>query len=369
MELLEYLTNGEPMGKGPAKKSHHTGFDRLCRYAELLKYGEVHMKFDPTTGLRAFVAIHNLNRGPAIGGCRLITYDSAESALEDALRLGYMMSYKAAITDLAHGGAKSVIMLPKILKNRETLFEKFGDFINDLNGRYIVAVDSGTSPRDMDIIARRTTFVSCTTNSGSGGDPSPQTAFGVMRAMEAAVKFKLNRDSLEGIRVAIQGVGHVGYHLMKMLTDCGAKITVCDVKQSALLRAVEECGVTIVSPDEIYGVDADIFAPCALGATLNVNTIKQLKVKIVAGSANNQLSHQKNGSALHERGILYAPDFLINSGGLIHVAVIYDHADENKAHEQISNIYYTVTNIFERSKAENRPTSEIALEIAEEKLY
>lgn len=360
---------GVSMDSHKVKKiSHHTGFDGLCRYAELLNYGDVHMKFDPKTGLRAIVAIHNLNRGPAIGGCRLYTYDTTDKALEDALRLGYMMSYKAAINDLPHGGAKAVIMMPKHMKSRETFFEAFGEFVDQLGGRYITAVDSGTSPADMDIIARKTRFVTCTSASGNDGDPSPETAFGVFRAMEAAARFKLNRSSLEGVHVTVQGAGHVGYYLMQMLKNAGARITACDVNRGNLQRVVDEFGVAIVEPEQIYDVEADIFSPCALGAILNLENIKRLKVKAVIGSANNQLAHHQHGVALHERGILYGPDFLINAGGLIHVSVIYDHADKQKAHEQISNIYHTVMDIFERSKAENRATSIIAEEIAEEKL-
>ena len=348
------------------KKKH--SLDHLCRYADLMRFGEVHMKFDHDTGLRAIVAIHNLNRGPAIGGCRLVSYQTTNAALEDALRLAHMMSFKAAINDLPHGGAKAVLMMPKVIKDRAAYFEKFGEFVHDLNGRYITAVDSGTSPEDMDLIARRTGFVSCTTNSESSGDPSPHTAFGVMRAIEAAVKFKLNRDTLDGIHVAIQGAGHVGYYLAKSLTAVGARITMCDIRQAPLDRAIAEFGVNVVPPEEIYKVEADIFAPCALGSIITLEKIKLLKVKIVAGSANNQLAHHQNGDALHERGILYAPDFLINAGGLIQVAEIYDHDDVGKANKQISDIYFKVMNIFEESQKQDCATNIIAERIALEKL-
>jgi leucine dehydrogenase len=368
MAVMDQILKGVTMQKEIPPKKHHTDLDRMCRYAELLHFGDVHMKFDHVTGLRAIVAIHNLKRGPAIGGCRLVPYATTDDAMEDALRLAYMMGYKSAINNLPHGGAKSVIMLPKVIKDREAFFEAFGEFVNDLGGRYITAVDSGTSPADMDIIARRTKFVTCTSASGTGGDPSPETAFGVLRAMEAAVKFKLGRNSLQDIHVSIQGVGHVGYYLARELKACGAKLTVCDVNKKNLQRVVDEFGAEVVSPEKIYEVEADIFSPCALGAVLNLGNINKLKVKIVAGSANNQLAHQQHGLALFERDILYAPDFLINAGGLIRVAVIYDHADEKKAHQQISDIYYTVMTIFEKSKKENRPTSEIAKEMAEEKL-
>lgn len=369
MEVLVSASKGVPMTKDILTKPiHHTGFDSLCRYAEFLNFGDVHIKFDHATGLRAIIAIHNLKRGPAIGGCRLIPYTTTDDALEDALRLAYMMSYKAAINNLPHGGAKAVLMLPKVIKNREAYLEAFGRFVNELGGRYITAVDSGTSPKDMDIIARQTKFVTCTTGSGNSGDPSPQTAFGVFRAIEAAVKFKLNKDNLNGVHVAIQGVGNVGYYLAKELHARGAQLTVCDVNRTNLQRVVDEFGVQVCEPEAIYDIDADVFSPCALGAVLNLEHIKRLKIGIVAGSANNQLAHHQHGVALHERGILYAPDFLINAGGLIHVAVIYDHATAQQAREQISKIYDTLMIIFAKAKQENRPTNEIAEAMALERL-
>lgn len=356
----------------PKRYAHpHTRYtvaDSLMRYAEFLGYGDVHTKIDQKTGLKAIVAIHNLNRGPAIGGCRLVTYQTVDKAMEDALRLGYMMSYKAAINNLPHGGAKAVLIKPDVIKDREAYFEKFGEFVNELGGRYITAVDSGTSPAEMDIIERRTPYVTCTTKSGADSDPSPLTALGVRRAIEAAVRFKLDKDSLEGISVAIQGAGHVGYCLAKDLKERGADVTIADVNLKALQRSIDDLGVKVCHPDEIYSIKADVFAPCALGAVLNLHTIKRLQAKIVAGSANNQLAHRHHAVLMHEQGILYAPDFLINAGGLIHVAVIYDHGDLKKSMEQINNIYHTVFDIFERSAHEDAATNEIALRIARDRL-
>lgn len=364
MAVVEVVNKEISMGK----KSRHTGLDRLFRYAEFLNYGDVHVKFDHATGLKAIVAIHNLKRGPAIGGCRLYHYQSADAALEDALRLGYMMSFKAAISNLDHGGAKAVILKPKIIKDRKAFFEAFGDFVNELGGRYVTAVDSGTTEKDMDVIATRTSFVTCTTASGVGGDPSPQTALGVRRGMEAAVKIKLGRDSLEGIHVAIQGAGQVGYYLAKELKACGARITMCDVNPMNLQRCIDEFGVAVCPIESIFDIEADIFAPCALGAVLNLHTIKRLKVSIVAGSANNQLAHHNHGALLHERGILYAPDFVINAGGLIYVAAAYDHADINRALKQVGDIYFTLLEIFKLAQKENAATNEIAERIAIERL-
>lgn len=349
-------------------KIHYTVCDSLMRYAEFLGYGDIHTKIDEKTGLKAFIAINSLKRGPAIGGCRMIAYKTVDKAIEDALRLGYMMSYKAAINNLPHGGAKAVLIKPKIIKDREAYFEKFGEFINELGGRYVTAVDSGTSPLEMDIIARRTSYVTCTTNSGADSDPSPLTALGVRRAIEAAVKFKFDRDSLADIRVAIQGAGHVGYYLTKELKQCGADITVTDINIKSLQRLIDEFGVKVCAPDEIYSIEADVFSPCALGAVINLDTIKRLRALIVAGSANNQLAHSHYASLLHERGILYAPDFLINAGGLIHVAVIYDRGDLEKSVQQINNIYHTVYDIFERSSRENLSTNDIAIKIATDRL-
>lgn len=369
-EVVEEVSNERP---NLYKRSAHRGVrfsvvDSLMRYADFLGYGDVHVKVDQKTGLKAIIAVHNLKRGPAIGGCRLATYESMDKAMEDALRLGYMMSYKAAINNLAHGGAKSVIIKPKVIKDREAFFEKFGEFVNELGGRYITAVDSGTSPAEMDIIERQTPFVTCTTKSGAAGDPSPLTALGVRRAIEAAVKFKMGRDNIEGIHVSIQGTGHVGYALAQELHALGAKLTVADVNLKSIQRCVDEFGANVCAPEEIYSVEADVFAPCAMGHVLSLKTINQLKTSIVAGSANNQLSHSHYGTLLHERGILYAPDFLINAGGLIHVAVLYGHGDINKSLEQINNIYNTVYDIYERSATENCPTNKIAERIARERL-
>lgn len=365
MEVIESCSNGVNM-KNPSKKTH-TALDRLFRYAELLKYGDVHFKFDPKTGLRAIVAIHNLNRGPAIGGCRMIHYHSADKALEDAMRLGQMMSLKAAVSNLPHGGAKAVIMKPKVIKNRKALFESFGDFVESLGGRYITAVDSGTSEEDMDIIATRTKYVSCT-SSKNNGDPSPQTAFGVCRGIEAAVKYKLGRDNIEGVRVNIQGAGHVGYYLAKELHARGARMTICDVNPTNLQRCRDEFKVDICGVDEIFDLEGDVFAPCALGSVLTLDTIKRLQTPIVAGSANNQLAHNKFGDVMRQRGILYAPDFVVNAGGLIHVAVIYDHAKIEESNKQISNLYHILMEIFARADKENLSTNQVAEKIAKEKM-
>lgn len=349
-------------------RPHHTALDRLFRYAEFLNFGEIYIKFDHATGLKAIIAIHNLKRGAGLGGCRLMNYPTADDALEDVLRLSYMMSLKAAVSNIPHGGAKAVIIKPKHFRNKQALLKAFAEFVNELDGRYITAVDSGTTPEDMDVIAEKTPFVTCTTTQGAESDPSIPTAFGVRRAIEAVVKYKLGRDSLEGTHVAIQGAGHVGYHLAKELTALRCRITMCDINPSVLQRSIDEFKVHVCSPEVIYDVPADVFAPCALGSVLNLETIKRLKVPIVAGSANNQLSHHHQGIVLREHGILYAPDFVINAGGLIYAAAMYDHSDPDIAREHVSNIYYTLMDILERSEKEDRVPVEIAEGIAMERL-
>lgn len=354
-----------PIPQKKIKKRRHDSCDVIFRYAELAGFGEFHIKIDKPTGLKAIIAVHSTKRGPALGGCRMVPYKSTAKAIEDALRLASMMTMKAAITNLPHGGAKAVLIKPKIIQDREAYFQKYAEFVNELNGRYITAVDSGTDPKDMDIVARYTKFVTCTS---ADGDPAPYTAMGVLRGIEAAVKYKMGRDSLEGLRVAIQGVGHVGYELAKQLHAHGAKLTVCDIDEPALDRCVREFDAELCSPEEIFDIKADVFSPCALGSILNMQSIKRLKAKIVAGSANNQLAHSQYAVALHERGILYAPDFVINAGGLIQASSLYVHGDIQTVHKQIDNIYDTLSEIFERAKIENKTTSDITKMVALERL-
>lgn len=342
--------------------------DDVFQYAEKLKFGEVHFKVDIKTGLFAIIAIHNTKLGPAIGGCRCITYPSTQAATIDALRLAHMMTYKAAICGLPHGGAKSVLMKPAHIKDRKAYFQSFASFVHELGGRYVAAMDSGTDVVDMDTMLEVTPFVTCTTVSGGGGDPSPFTALGVRRGIEAAVKFKLGRGSLKDVHVAIQGAGHVGYHLAKELYELGAKITVADINKAHALVCQKEFGAKIVSSEDIYSVECDVFAPCALGAVLNQTTIPLLQAPIVAGSANNQLKDLvSDDKRLFDRGILYAPDFLVNSGGLIQAACAYDHGSMDQAIDQIQHLYDATMRIFERAQSEHKPTNHVAQVIAEER--
>lgn len=344
-------------------KSSH---EDLLRYAENLGFGDLHIKLDPATGMRAIIAIHSTKRGPALGGCRFIEYDSVGDAIYDAIRLAWGMSYKAAMANLPLGGGKAVVLKPKQLTDRDAYFRAFGRFIDELGGRYITAMDSGTEITDMDTIATQTSYV--TTTSSRNGDPAPFTARGVLRGIEAAVKFKLQRDDLKNLHIAIQGVGHVGYDLAIDLHKYGAKLTVCDRNPAAVQRCVDEFGATAVSLNEIYSVPCDVFAPCALGAILNDDTIPRLTTTIVAGSANNQLAEPRHAQALADRGILYAPDYVINAGGLIHALAEYKNTSLEETDQQIQHIYDILLTLFERAENEGKPTSVVADMIAQERL-
>ena len=332
-------------------------------------FGEVHFKLDKATQLRAIVAIHDSRMGPALGGCRFIEYESSEAAYIDALRLARGMTYKAALAGLPHGGGKSVIIRPKQHFDRVALFKAFGRFIEDLRGHYITAEDSGTGLEDMEIVRTQTKHVTGIDPShGGSGDPSPFTALGVRRGIEACVKFKLGKPDLRGVHIAVQGVGHVGYHLCKELHASGARLTVADVDPHKSERAAREFGAAVTAIDKVAEVDCDVFAPCALGAGINDTTVPHLRAKIVAGAANNQLAEPRHGDDLHARGILYAPDYAINAGGLVNVAQEAKGYDAKAARDKTLKIYDTIMDICERGKRLNAPTYKVADILVEEKL-
>jgi leucine dehydrogenase len=341
----------------------------LFGHLKAYDYGEVHFKFDKASGLKAIVAIHDSRLGPALGGCRCLPYDSDEEAVVDALRLARGMTYKAALAGLAHGGGKSVLIRPNQHFDRVAMFRAFGKFIDDLGGHYITAEDSGTGLEDMEVIRTVTKHVTgVDVAHGGSGDPSPFTALGVRRGIEACVKFKLGRESLEGVHVAVQGVGHVGYHLCKELHAAGAKISVADVDPLKSERAQREFGADVVPLDKIFEIECDVVAPCALGSALNDTTIPHIKAKIVAGAANNQLAQPRHGDDLHARGILYAPDYAINAGGLVNVAQEVLGYDPKKARENTMKIFETIWEIADRAKKVAAPTYRIADMLVEEKL-
>ena len=340
-------------------------FGKLSSY----DFGEVHFRLDKATQLRAIVAIHDSRMGPALGGCRFIEYDNEEAAYVDALRLARGMTYKAALAGLAHGGGKSVIIRPKQHFDRVALFRAFGRFIEDLRGHYITAEDSGTGLEDMEIIRTQTKNVTgIDPIHGGSGDPSPFTALGVRRGIEACVKFKLGKNDLKDVHIAVQGVGHVGYYLCKELHAAGAKLTVADIDKLKSERAQREFGAAVVDIANIPKVECDVFAPCALGAGINDDTVPFLKAKIVAGAANNQLAEPRHGDDLHARGILYAPDYAINAGGLVNVAQEVKGYDAKVSREKTLKIYDTIWDICERSKKLSAPTYKVADIMVEEKL-
>jgi leucine dehydrogenase len=325
---------------------------------------------DPSVGLRAIIAIHDTTLGPSIGGTRMWTYASEDDALNDALRLSRGMTYKAAAAGLNFGGGKAVIIGDPRTEKTEALFRSFGRFVEGLGGRYITAEDVGTTVRDMEWVRIETRYVTGLSRAlGGSGDPSPLTALGVYRGMKACAKFLLGSSLLDGLKIAVQGLGHVGYYLVKHLYEEGAEVYAADIDEERVNRVVDEFGAVRVKPDDIYEVDADVFSPCALGGILNAETIPKLRCKIIAGSANNQLADEKeNGALLQEREILYCPDYVINSGGLINVANELEGYNQERAIKQVSRIYEIVAGIMDRSQKLNVPTYEAANKMAEERI-
>ncbi|MBL8445598.1 MAG: Glu/Leu/Phe/Val dehydrogenase [Zoogloeaceae bacterium] len=327
---------------------------------------------DDKSGLKAIIAVHNSNLGPALGGCRMWPYANEEEAVRDVLRLSRGMTYKSAMANLKLGGGKSVIIgNPRTQKTPE-LLAAFARALENLNGRYIAAEDSGTSVADMKYMTQFTQHVAGihdkpTEDGTRSGDPSPATAFGTFIGIKAAVREKLGRDSLEGLKIAVQGVGNVGFDLAQQLHAAGAKLWVTDIHKESLARAEVELGATVVAPEEIFGLDVDVFAPCALGAVLNDQTIPQLKARIVAGASNNQLAEPRHGVELMKRGILYAPDYVINAGGIIDVYHERIGFERAALIAHVEGIYDNLLEIFERARKEERPTGEVADAIAEER--
>lgn len=322
---------------------------------------------DVETGLKAIIAIHDTTLGPALGGVRMWNYNSEEEALRDVLRLAKGMTYKNAAAGLNLGGGKAVIIGDPKKDKSEALFRSFGRFVETLNGRYITAEDVGTFEEDMDYIHMETEYVTGTSRKGAG-DPSPVTALGIYYGMKQAAKEAFGSDSLKGLTIAVQGVGQVAYHLCKHLHEEGAELIVTDINEEAVERAVKEFAATSVKPDEIYDVDCDIFSPCALGGIINDETIPRLKAKVIAGSANNQLEKEEHGRILHEKGILYAPDYVINAGGVINVAEELAGYNRQRALNKVKSIYNILETVFEISRQKNIPTSAAANELAEKRI-
>jgi len=329
---------------------------------------------DKSSGLKLIVAIHNTNLGCALGGCRMWNYGSEGEAIADVLRLSRGMTYKAAITGLNLGGGKSVIIGDPHRDKTPEMIRALGRFMNSLNGEYITAEDVGMTEADINLIARETKYVTGFSSGSDSKGPSPYTAYGVYRGIEAAVRFKLGRTSLQGIRVAIQGVGKVGYELARLLVEAGAEVFAADIYTKNIERAEKALGITVVPPEQILQYQVDVVAPCAMGAVINQQTIPQLQASIVAGSANNQLAEDKDGERLSAADILYVPDYVVNSGGLIRVYYQYFSAKEcflEQDHEVVRHIdqvtQQTLPRIFTQAKELGQSTSSIADKLAKER--
>jgi leucine dehydrogenase len=339
-------------------------------FAELgEQYEEVVHFHDPPTGLRAIVAIHSTALGPALGGTRFYPFETEEEALRDVLRLARGMTYKAAVAGLDLGGGKAVIIGDPRRQKSEALLRSYGRFLESMGGRYITAEDVGTAREDMDVVRRQTRWVTgVSAQLGGSGDPSPVTAFGVFNGLKACAEEALSTASLEGLRVVVQGVGKVGYHLAKYLVDAGAVVTVSDVDVDSLARAVHDFGVDTVEPDKAHAAECDILAPCALGGLIRDDTLPELKCKVVAGAANNQLARPEHGDALADLGILYAPDFVINAGGLMNVADELMGYDRDRAMARVEGIYRTLREVFRVSRTERVPPARAAEILAEKRI-
>lgn len=324
--------------------------------------------YDKPTGLKAIIAVHSTKLGPALGGCRVWPYESEAAALNDVLRLSKGMTYKSAAMGLPLGGGKAVIIADPRKDKTPELWEAFGRAVDSLGGKYITAEDVGTDPEDLVVVHRVTEHVVGLPD--TSGDPSPVTAFGVFSGMQACLEYVFGNDDFSGRTVAVQGLGAVGMHLCRRLHEAGARLVVTDISQERVSQAVSEFGAQAVQPDDIYGVECDIFAPCALGAILNDETIPQLRASIVAGSANNQLAEPRHGDTLRDREILYAPDFIINGGGLINVfnELSPGGYDRERALARVAQIRDQVAEAIQLAVERGISTAAAAVELAERRL-
>lgn len=343
-------------------------------FSQIEKRGHEEVAFFhyPQVGLKAIVAIHNTALGPSLGGLRIRLYDDESKALDDALRLSEGMTYKSSVAGLDLGGGKACIIAdPAMRTGRREMLAQFGRCLNDLNGRYITAEDMGSSVEDMAVIREATKFVAgLAPEKGGSGDPSPWTAHGVFEGMLAAAQREFGSPDLKAKHIAVQGVGHVGIVLVGLLKKAGAIVTVCDTVEETLQAAKRQYDVTVVSPNAIYDVDCNIYAPCAAGQTVNEDTIKRLKCKIIAGAANNQLAHAELYGALQSKGITYCPDFVVNAGGIISVGCEYVEHGWNRAwvEQKVKNIGVTTGKVLDESKRSGKFTEVVAMELAKERI-
>lgn len=321
---------------------------------------------EPSVGYKGIIAIHNTTLGPALGGTRFWNYATDQDAFVDVLRLARGMTYKAAVAGLNLGGGKAVIIGDNRTTRREMLFRAHGRFVESLGGRYITAEDVGTSVEDMSYVEMETEYV--TGLAGGLGDPSPVTAWGTFRGIQASAKARFGTDDLEGVTVAVQGLGHVGYYVSQFLNEVGARLIVTDIDAERVRSVVDQFGARGVEPSEIYGVDAQIFAPCALGAIVNDETLPQFRFQVIAGASNNQLKEERHGDMLTEKGILYAPDYVINAGGLINVYGELNGWGAERAKRKAGEIYQTLTDLYEIAEEQGVPTYQAADRLAERRI-
>jgi len=342
----------------------------LLAMAEAMQHEQILYFNDATTGLKGFIGIHDTTLGPSLGGCRIWNYNNIDEALKDVLRLSRGMTYKSSISGINLGGGKAVIINDNPAQRTEGFWKRFGTYVESLGGKYITAEDVGTSTAEIAYMMQVTKHLSGKpVEQGGGGDPSPFTALGVFLGLKAAVKSAYGNEDLSGKKVLVQGVGHVGRYLVEQLTKSGAKVFVSDINEQKLKSVTGEFGATVLPISERISADVDIYAPCALGSILNANTIPQLKCAVVAGAANNQLADEvSDGNLLRERGIIYAPDFLINAGGVINCYQEVIGYDKNAAMQRTEKIYDKTLEIIQRSAAQNISTHQAAMDLAIERI-
>ena len=340
-------------------------------FEQLDTYGHEQVVYchNPDAGLKAIIAIHNTVLGPALGGTRMWPYKTEAEALNDVLRLSRGMTYKNAVAGLNIGGGKAVIIGDPATDKSEALFRAFGQAVESLGGRYITAEDVGIDVNDMEFVFRETQYVTGVHQvHGGSGDPSPFTAYGTLQGLLATLNRKFGNEEIGNYSYAVQGLGHVGMEFVKLLKERGAKIFVTDINQALLDKAVSEYGAEAVAPDEIYDVDADVYSPCALGATINEDTLPRLKAKIICGSANNQLANDAIGDEVGKRGILYAPDYAVNAGGVMNVSLEIEGYNRERAMRMMRTIYHNLTRIYEIAERDGIPTYKAADRMAEERI-
>jgi leucine dehydrogenase len=361
----KFSGSSSPAGSSGASGAVAPGADLFALLAEYA-HEQVSFYLDPASGYRGIIAIHDTRLGPALGGTRFWKYHDDREALVDALRLSRGMTYKAAVAGLNLGGGKAVIVGNNKTTRREPIFRAHGRHVESLRGRYITAEDVGTSTADMEFIRAETEHV--TGLLGKSGDPSPVTAYGVYCGMKACAQVRYGSDSLSGKRVVVQGCGHVGYFLCKLLFEEGATLIVTDIDPQRVKAVVQDFQATPVKADDIYAQPADIFAPCALGAVVNDDTLRQLKVDIIAGAANNQLAEDRHGRQVEAQGMLYAPDYVINGGGLINVNAELHGWSLERARNKAGEIYDTILRVFDIAKEEGIPSYQAADRLAEQRI-